>query len=94
MAAHKASALNRGSAIARSSAFKKVIATNPPTQREIAMTCTTREPIARACEPLDAEWLSKTGAIIATKLSKRSALAPATPLMRITTDATSRDKQS
>ena len=71
-----------------------MIATKPPTQSEIATTCTTKDPMASACEPLDAEWLSKTGAIIATKLNKSSALAPATPLMRIATEATSKAKQS
>ena len=58
------------------------------------MTCTTKDPMASACEPLDAEWLSKTGAMIAARLSKSSAFAPATPLIRITTNATSSAKQS
>ena len=71
-----------------------MIATKPPTQREIATTCTTKDPIARACEPLDAEWLSKTGAMIAARLSKSSAFAPATPLMRATIVATSSARQS
>ena len=50
--------------------------------------------MASACEPLDAEWLSKTGAMIAARLSKSSAFAPATPLMRATIVATSSAKQS
>ena len=72
--------LKRGRAMARSSAERTVIAINPPTQNESATTCTTKEPIASECEPLDTEWLSNTGAIIATIDVSSSAFAVATVL--------------
>jgi hypothetical protein len=34
----------------------------PPTHKDKAITCITSEPITRECEPLEAAWLSNTGA--------------------------------
>ena len=57
IAAQSANALNRGSATALSVLSKSEIAITPPTQKASAITWIAREPMARACEPLDAEWL-------------------------------------
>ena len=54
MAAHRASWLNRGKAMRRSASDITAIAKTPPTHNASAMTCTTREPTASACEPEDA----------------------------------------
>jgi hypothetical protein len=54
IADHKASWLNRGTAIGRSSAESAPKAITPPTQKAKAITCITSEPMTSECEPLDA----------------------------------------
>ena len=50
------------------------MAQRPPTQSDSATTCTTREPIARACEPAEAEWLWNTGATSPTRVIARKTM--------------------
>ena len=57
MAAHNANSLKRGTAIGLSSGSNSARVITPPTQRDRATTWTTKEPVANACEPLEAEWL-------------------------------------
>ena len=57
IAAHRANSLKRGTAIGLSSGSNSARVITPPTQRDSATTWITREPIASACEPLEAEWL-------------------------------------
>ena len=47
------------------------MAKTPPTQSASAMTWTTRDPIASAWEPDDAEWLWKTGKTSASNETAR-----------------------
>ena len=57
IAAHNAIWLKRGNEILRSSWLSNAIAITPPTQKESAMTWMSKDPIASACEPLEAAWL-------------------------------------
>jgi hypothetical protein len=53
-----------------------------------------RDPIARECEPLDAEWLSNMGAITATIAVSNRAFTAATVRMLITTTHINKARQS
>ena len=69
IAAQSASTLNRETALALLSGARKARAKTPPTQRAKAITWIASEPMAIECEPLDAEWLWKTGITIANSVA-------------------------
>ena len=61
-----------------------MMAKMPPTQSESATTCTTREPIANWCEPLEALWLWNTGIVrVISEKSKRIVAARTVRTKRI-----------
>ena len=68
--------------------------TDSGTYKVSETTCTINEPIAKACEPLEAEWLANIGAITATKDKRRSALVAATVRTRVTSRQTISARQS